>query len=156
MASTITFTDTVGAATLKNGKAAPGDRFSNWVPMSRPVGDVAYRLSDGALTRVLLRTDYGASFELRSIPVATVGGVRLVEIADRLILHLLKGGTCAVNTGDASSSSYATCGLMPGSSPSLTQTRADLLEHSLSLSLINLAVSPVAMVCRYPSPITNT
>lgn len=155
MASTITFTDTVGAATLKNGKPAPGDRFSNWVPMSRPVGDVAYRLSDGAMTRVLIRTDYGASFEVRGIPIALVGGVRLVEIADRLILHLLKGGTCAVLTGDASASSYTTCGLMPGTSPSLVQSRAELLEYSLSLSLINLAVSPVAMVCRYSS-VTGT
>jgi hypothetical protein len=155
LASTITFTDTVGAATLKNGKAAPADRFANWVPMSRPVGDAAYRLSDGAMTRVLLRTDYGASFELRGIPIATVGGIRLVEIADRLVLHLLKGGTCAVNTGDASSSAYATCGLMPGSTPSLTQSRPDLLEYALSLSLINLAGSPVAMVCRYSS-VTGT
>ena len=29
MATTITFTDTVGSATLSNGKTAPLDRFAN-------------------------------------------------------------------------------------------------------------------------------
>jgi hypothetical protein len=151
MATTITFTDSVGAATLKNGKTSPADRFANWTPMSRPVGDVGYSLATGAMTRVRVRTDYGASFELRNIPVATVSTVRLVEVADRLIAHLLNGGTCAVNTGDASSSAYATCGLMPGTSPSLQQSNSSLLEYDLSLSLINLAGSPVQMVCRYGS-----
>lgn len=149
MATTITFTDTVGAATLKNGKTSPADRFANWVPMSRDVGDSAPRMSDGAITMFVYRTDYGASFELRNIPIAAVGGVRLVEVADRLIRHLLRGGQCAVNTGDSASSAYATCGLMPGTTPSLSQSNPKLLEYSLSLSLINLAGSPVAMVCRY-------
>lgn len=149
MATTITFTDTVGAATLKNGKPSPADRFANWVPLSRDVGDSAPRMSDGAVSMFVYRTDYGCSFELRSIPVAAVSGVRLVEVADRLIKHLLRGGTCAVNTGDSASSSYATCGLMPGTTPSLVQSDAAHLEYTLSLSLINLAGSPVAMVCRY-------
>lgn len=149
MATTITFTDAGGATTLKNGKPSPGDRFANWVPMSRPVGDAAFRLSDGAMTKIRIRTDYGASFELRNIPIAAVGGVRLVEIADRLVAHLMNGGTCAVNTGDSIASSYATCGLMPGTMPTLAQNDPALLEYTLSLSLINLAGSPIAMVVRY-------
>lgn len=96
-----------------------------------------------------LRTDYGASFELRHIPIASVGGVRNVEVADRLIAHLLGGGTCTVNTGDSGSASYTTCGLMPGTQPTLTQMNVATLEYSLSLSLINLAGSPAAMFCRY-------
>jgi hypothetical protein len=151
MATTITFTDTVGAATLSNGKTAPMDRFANWVPISRPVGDSAYRQSDRAMTRFTFGTDFGASFELRMIPIKTSGGLRLVEIADRLVFHLLNGGTCAVNTGDVDSSAYATCGLMPNTEPSLIQSNARLLEYTLSLSLINLAGSPVRMVCRYLS-----
>jgi hypothetical protein len=155
MATTITFTDDVGAATLKNGKTSPGDRFANWVPMKRPIGDVSYRLSDQAMTRFRTSWQYGASFELRNIPMATISSVRLVEVADRYIAHLLNGGTCAVNTGDASSSAYATCGLMPGTTPSLTLTDPRLLEYALSVSLINLAGSPVQMVCRYSS-VTGT
>lgn len=148
MATTITFNDGA-AATLTNGKTSPGDRFSNWAIMTRPVGDVCYRLSDEALTRFTTSTRYGASFELRNIPIASIGGVRNVEVANRLIAWLMNGGTCAVNTGDAGSNSYATCGLWPGSEPSLALTDARLLEYTLTLSVINLAGSPSAMFCRY-------
>lgn len=151
MATTITFNDGA-AATLKNGKPSPADRFANWTPMTRPFGPTANRLADGALTRIRLRTDYGASFELRGIPIATVGGVREVEVADRLVAWLMNGGTCVVNTDDASGNSY-TCGLMPGTTPSLTQSNSNLLEYNLALSLINLGGSPSAMVCRYGSTV---
>lgn len=149
MATTITFTDTVGAASLTNGKTSPGDRFANWVPLTRPVGATSVRQSDGAITMFLLRTDYGASFELRNIPIAAVSAVRNVEVADRLIAHLLKGGQCVVNTGDSGSASYSTCGLYPGTTPTLAQQSSGPLEYTLTLALINLAGSPAQMLCRY-------
>lgn len=149
MSTSITFTDGIGAATLTNGKPTPGDRFGNWVPSTMPIGESAVRQSDGATTMFVFRTDYGASFELSQIPVATTGGVRLVDIADRLIAWLLSGGTCAVNTGDVGSSAYATCGLKPGTTPTLTFSDRKNLEYTLTLSLINLAGSPVAMLCHY-------
>lgn len=149
MATTITFLDSVGAATLKNGKVSPADRFTGWTPMTRNVGDTCFRLSDEALSMFRTSTRYGASFELHMIPMAAVAGVRLVEVADRLIAHLTSGGQCAVNTGDVSTSAYPTCGLMPGTTPSLTLTDPRNMEYTLSLALINLAGSPVQMVCRY-------
>lgn len=148
MATTITFNDGA-AATLTNGKPTPGDRFSNWVVQTKPVGDTANRQSDGALMMFAFRTDYGASFELSQIPIATAAGVRMADVAARLLAWLLQGGTCAVNTGDVETNSYATCGLMPGTTPSLTLSDKKNLEYTLSLSLINLAGSPVAMVCHY-------
>lgn len=148
MSTTVTFTDSVGAATLRNGKPVPADRFANWTENSLPVGDSAHRLSDGVLTMFRERDDFAASFELRMIPVAAVAGVRLVEVAARLRYHLLNGGSCTVNTGDTASSSY-TCGLMPGSTPSLTLSNPAVLEYTLSLALVNIAGSPVRMICRY-------
>jgi hypothetical protein len=149
VATSIQFTDAIGAATLNNAKAVPGDRFSGWVTTTKPVGDSAPRLSDGAITMIKFRDDFGASFSLTQIPVATVGGVRLVDVAARLIAWLMAGGTCTVNTGDVSGSSYATCGLMPGTTPTLQLTDRINLEYSLNVSLINVAASPVAMVCHY-------
>src|SRR5438105_2129775 len=111
MSTNLSFNDGA-AATLKNGAPVPGDRFSNWVPISRPIGDAATVQATGAIAMFVLRTDYGATFELTQIPVVTTGGVRLVDIAARLILHLMKGGTCSVITGDADTNVYATCGLM--------------------------------------------
>lgn len=149
MATSISFTDTIGAATLTNGKPFPGDRFANWTPLSRPFGESASRQSDGRITRFRLRDDFGASFELRGIPVRTTGALRLVDIADRLVYHLLNGGTCTVNTGDAESNSYATCSLMPETEPQLQLSDPQALEYTLSVSLLNVAGSPVRMVCHY-------
>ena len=151
MATTITFVDGIGAATLSNGKPSPADRFSNWVPSTEPIGASKVVQATGATVMFTYRTDYLASFELAHIPVETTGGVRPVDIAVRLIAWLHAGNTCAVNTGDAESSSYATCGIAPGTKAKLALTDRKNLEYTLTLSLVNLAVSPVAMVCHYRS-----
>ena len=147
----ITFTDAVGAATLQNnfyGTAAA--RFANWTPMSRPFGDSVSRQSDGAISFFKYRTDYMASFELTHVPIKSqTGAVNYVAIADRLIAWLLQGGQCAVFTEDTLSSAYATCGLAPGTTPSLKLVDRANLEYSLSLQLLNLAVSPVQMIAQY-------
>jgi hypothetical protein len=147
MATKIDFTDATGAATLTNGKTFPGDRFANWTPFINPVGDAAARLSDGALTMFRTRTDYGASFDVPMIP--STGASSALTVAMRLVAHLMSGGQCSVTTGDAAASVYATCGLRPGTMPDLKLTDKRTIEYTLSLSLINLAGSPVAMVCRY-------
>ena len=150
MSTTLTFTDATGAATLTNDWPVPADRFSGWTPTPNPVGDGVNTLATGALIFFEQRTDYGASFDLENIPVkGRTAGTNYVAIAARLIAHLKRGGTCTVNTGDASSRSYATCGLWPGASPSLTMTDRKNLLYKLSLQVLNLAASPVAMDCVY-------
>jgi hypothetical protein len=144
----LTFTDDVGAATLQSDWPSPADRFGNWTPIKRPVGDSANRLSDETLYMFRTSWRYGASFEIRGLGMGAAAGSAL-DIADRLIAHLLNGGSCAVFTEDKLSSSYATCGLMPGVAPSLQQTDARSIEYTISLSLINLAGSPVQMICHY-------
>lgn len=135
-ACTITFTDTIGAATLKNGKPSPADRFSNWVQRTTPTGEIAYRQSDLAPTRVRFGWRYGVSFELRAIPLDAVSAVRMVDVADRLIAHLLNGGSCVLNTGDSATTVHSGCTLMPGTEPALTMSDPVNLEYTLSLSLI--------------------
>jgi len=147
MSTSISFTDGIGAATLVNSKVAPGDRFANWTPVTRPFGESGPRQSDGAISMFVFRTDYGASFELPMIPSIENAGVAMVDLADRLVAWLVQGGTCSVQTGDNDSNVYANCGLMPGSKPELKLTDKVLLEYTLSLSLINL--SGARMVCRY-------
>lgn len=149
MTPRITFTDTIGAATLNNGKPGPAARFSNWVPTSNPVGDSVEIDATGQRVMFQIRDDFGATFELRHIPSETASGVSMADVADRLRRHLLMGGTCAIYTEDAASSTYATCGLAPGSTPQLTMTDARTIEYTLALAVINLAVSPVQMICHY-------
>jgi hypothetical protein len=143
----ITFNDGA-AAQLDNGlravAAGVGSRFASWIPTSIPVGAAATALGTGARVFWQFRTDYGATFEVQNIPLASVA------IADRLRAHLLRGGTCAVYTEDAAARTYTTCGIFPESTPELSLTDGGLFLYSLSLSLINLAPSPVAMRCEYP------
>lgn len=147
--ASITFTDTFGAATLTNAKPGAAGRFANWVPSPNPVGDSVELEGTGAIVMFQIRDDFGATFELRHIPSTTVSGESMADIAARLRRHLLLGGTCAVNTGDASSAAYPTVGLAPGTTPQLAMSDARTIEYTLTLAVINLAVSPVRMVCHY-------
>lgn len=149
MATTITFTDATGAATLKNGKPSPADRFTNWTPITRPYGQTVHRQSDRTPTFFQLGTQYGASFELRLIPQRTVSGSRLLTIADRFIAHLVAGGSCTVNTGDVNTASYSGCYLMPGTEPTLNCADNNQLEYTLTVVLFNPAGT--RMVCHYDS-----
>lgn len=147
--ATIAFTDATGAATLDTGKPAPANRFVNWTPMTRPMGEAAHRQSDGARTMIVLREQYGATFEVRFITDRVVGAVRPLAIADRLVAHLYRGGTCTVTTGDVNAAVY-TCSLMPGMEPQLTMADPRLREFTLTLPLINVG-SAVPMTCYYRS-----
>lgn len=142
----ITFTDGSGAVTLTNNKAYPASRFASWEPFVDEIGAVAHRLGSGVRDSFIFRTDYGAKFELRNIPAS--------KHADciRLLRWLQDGGSCAVNTGDASGNSYATCGIRPESKPALTYAPdGPIPQWTLALELINLADTPAAMVCVYGS-----
>lgn len=145
----IQFTDSVGAATLRNRNPAPADRFTNWTPLTRPVGDVRTARGTGARHMFKARTDYAASFQLADIPVKQTSGLYYVEIADRLVAHLLDGGTCSVQPEDGTGTVYATCGLLEGTTPELVLSDRRAILYTLSLAVVNLAGSPARMACRY-------
>ena len=75
--------------------------------------------------------------------------VSQLDIASRLRRHLLNGGTCTLYLTDAAGTSYATCGLKPGTTPEIALADRRTLEYTLSLSLINLAGSPSEMSAYY-------
>lgn len=146
----IRWTDAViGAAILRNHAPAPADRFANWTPSSDPIGEAANAQADGARYMATWRDDHAASFELRGIPVRKVLGVSPLDLAVRLRLHLLKGGQCAIDTEDAEDTTYETCGLAPGTVPTITLADPQLLEYTLSLAVIDLAAVPSIMSCYY-------
>ena len=146
MSTTITFTDGTGAVTLTNNKATPADRFASWEPFVDEVGAFAHRLGSGVRDAFVFRTDYGAKFELRNIPASKHGD------CIRLLKWLQDGGSVSVNTGDATSNVYATCGLRPNSTPALTYAPdGSIPQWNLSLELINVADTPAAMLCVYGS-----
>lgn len=146
--SRITFTDTFGAATLQSDYPEPASRFANWTPSSAPVGAAAHVLADETMYRFRTSWRYGASFDVVGLKMGAASGSSY-DLADRLVAHLLNGGSCSVYTEDKAASTYLICGLMPGTQPSLRQTDRSIPEYALSLALINLAAAPARMVCFY-------
>jgi hypothetical protein len=143
--ASITFNDGV-AATLDNGLTAiasgAASRFAGWTPFTRKVGHSAHSLATGARSMFTFRTEYGATFELRELPAASL------SVALRLKRHLEGGGTCTVNTGDSAARSYATCGLNDGASVGISPQDMQQFTYTVSLSLINLGAA-ADMLCEY-------
>ena len=119
------------------------------IPLKRPKSDVEEALGTGALYAFRYRMDFGASFALEGISAHIQSGVFMPDVADRLIAHLMDGGTCGVNTQDNGAHTYATCGLLPGTTPALTMSDPHALEYTLSLAVLNLAAVPTQMICHY-------
>jgi hypothetical protein len=142
--ASITFNDGT-SATLDNGTtgiaAGVGSRFANYVPFTRRVGDAAVALATGARSMFTFRVDYGATFEMRDVPVANLA------TALRLVRHLQGGGVCTVTTGDTSSRTYNNCGLDPEGTTEIAMQDAQNLLYTVRFSLINL--SGADMLCTY-------
>lgn len=146
----ITFNDGEGTMYLRSQWASPANRFANWTPENyRPVGatdEAGVTLANETVHVFTVRTDHGASFDMPGLAAGAEADGPL-DLADRLVAHLLNGGTCAVYTEDNDAASYTNCGLRPGTSPEIRQTDARAIEYTLSLSLLNLAGA--AMTCHY-------
>jgi len=142
MSAKIDFTDATGAATLEcKWPVASARRLQNWQPYRRPVGEHDHELGTGRRHIWPHRTDKIASFEIAGIPNTDV------DIAQRLIDHLLNGGTCALDTGDGTHT-YSECGLAPNTEPELTLEDRTALEYRFRVTLINLG-SSASMLCEY-------
>ncbi len=145
----IAFTDGIGAAQLDNGMtsiaAGVGSRFTNWTSDPEPIGPEVNNLGTGALTKFVFRTDYKASFDLVNIPNANT------TILDRLIAWLRAGGVVSVTCGDTTSAVYATCCLAPGTKVMKKMDNKNDITWTLSVTLLNIASSPVPMTCVYSS-----
>lgn len=140
----ILFDDGSGDAIVRSSWPSPADRAQNWIPANyRPKGGGAHTLaSEQRHVFTPLGVDHGASFEIRGIAMgAEIDGA--LDAADRLIAHLLDGGTCEVHLEDTPNASYDNCCLKPETTPTLTQTDATHLEYTLALAVINLDGDPM-------------
>jgi hypothetical protein len=141
MPTSLQWTDASGAATLTNGKPAPGDRFTAWTPFTAPIGPRYAALGTGVLFSWAHRIDYGASFQLVEIPRTSL------DLVMRLVRHLIAGGVVTVNTGDSAARVYS-AGLRPETEPRLERSDRQNIEYTLSLELINRTGAD--MLCTYP------
>ncbi len=140
--ASITFTDSLGAATLESDLDAPGNRTKGWTPLAQPIGPIAYSLGTGVPEMWAHRVDYGVSFSLPFLPDDCQ------SVAARLIAHLKRAGSCTVDTGDQSNNSYSDCYLWPGSEPKLSERDPQSLRRTFTVSLLQAAAT-APLVCLY-------
>lgn len=127
---------------FSNTRPVPQDRFSAWTPRSKPVGPAETALGSGQRYVFPFRTDHTASFEIREIPNTSMA------LMLRLEEWLLRGGQVTLTTGDSLSSVYLTC-LAPETVPAISQSDSRELTYTFAVTLLNIAVVPVRMVCQY-------
>ena len=142
--ASLDFTDATGATSLASAWPAPANRFRNWTPAARPIGEGAHALGDGRRYLFQHRVDYTATLEIAGIPNTGLA------VALRLMEHLWGGGFVQITTGDAASRVYATCGLAPDTEPELVFEDPQMLEYTFRATLLNLAATPIHLRCEYP------
>lgn len=133
--------------TLDNGLRTAGggvaSRFADWVPFQQPVGPAVTALGTGRRYQFRFRIDYGASFTMTEIPNTKMSDML------RCQSHLLGGGLVKVYTEDTAGRNYLECCLSPDGDVSISLQDKTLLLYSMTFTLINVASSPVAMICQY-------
>jgi hypothetical protein len=140
--ATITFTDAAGAASISNGRSAPGNRLSSWTPTMNKVADRRFALGSGIAFEYVFREDFLASFTLEGLPATEL------EKVSRLVRHAQAGNTFVINTMDNSARSY-TVRLAEGSDIEVSMTDRTFLEYSLSMSVANANSPKVFMTVEY-------
>jgi hypothetical protein len=140
--SSITFTDSAGAVTLSNGRAAPGNRFSSWTPTVFRVADRRFALGTGVAYEYLFREDFLAAFSLDGLPATQLENVA------RFTRYAQQGNTFTVNTADNSSRSY-TCRLAEGTDIAVSMTDPTFVEYRMDVTVSNASSPKVFMVCEY-------
>lgn len=142
MAATVTFTDTVGSATL----TALGGRLNNWTPDPLPIDDAATRLGSGQVDTFEFRETGKVTFSLLVVNSD-------MSVALRLMRHLWRGASCTVNTGDLSSPSslsYADMAIGTDSdghriAPTLVRQDRETLDYELTVTLQYIGTGTVPL-----------
>jgi hypothetical protein len=114
----IGFNDGSGYVELRGRLPAPLNRFRSFSPTSQPVGPSVTRLSDGTRSLWEYRTDELVSLELPFITPRVHSGESGTARAQRLILHLMRGGAVDVAVEDGTTA-INSCRLAEGSTPAL-------------------------------------
>jgi hypothetical protein len=133
--ATITFTDSVGAASFSNLKPSGGSRFDNWTPNAEVIGPTATGLGTGSLHVFEFRTDYIVGLEISKVPATD----EVYEKMLRLKLHLERGGLVTLSGGHVLlTARYTTCALAPDTRPTINFSDRTCLEYTFGVVLKGL------------------
>lgn len=132
MPAEISFTDSVGSATLP----AFGGCFSNFVPDPLPLDDAVERLGSGQVDAFEFRDRNGFSLDILFLNT-------YLPIAQRLKRHLWRGGVCDVDTGSlnvVTPTVYLSMGIATDEDgtrrePDLVRQHQDTVDYRMTLHL---------------------
>lgn len=127
-AASITWTDATGTDSLSTFPGVP-QRFNNWTPNYVPVGPKAVGLGTGQTFVFPFRNDLTVALE-----IAPLAGTYL-DLALRLKLHLLDGGSVVVSTTNFMSTYFETCILAPKTEPQISFLDSTMMEYSFAVIL---------------------
>lgn len=126
MPNSISWVDDIGAASLSNGKAGPGSRFSDWVVNKKPFGPSATAPGTGDVHTFEFRLDLTASFSVNAIPESSF------DLLIRLQFHLLAGGSVEIDSDREMADAFATAYLAPEAGVEIQQTDPVTREYTLT------------------------
>lgn len=141
--ASLSWTDSVGSASLDNSEPEPSSRFASWTVLADDMADSAEGLGDGVVYAFTFGARYGATFTLPYIPNASQA------LLARFERHAKNGGVFTVTTDDAASRVYATCQVPKGATID-KQYDPVLRVWALTLTVRNVAPAPTEMLCLYP------
>jgi hypothetical protein len=140
MATSIAWTDSIGAATLTNGRPVPADRFSGWTPDWVPIRAAATLLGPQEEESFEFADIHIARFELQNIPDTEH------DLCLRLKRHLMRNGSVTINTGDDAARTY-TAKRRPGSDVTLRPFNIQRRLFAMGFEMKNTAAAD--MICEY-------
>lgn len=130
-----------GSQTLTG--AAAFARFNGWKRDPHQVGEQAIAVGDGVGYQYAHRTDYIAGMTLSEIAATDDAKVQ------DFLLWVNAFGPFAVDTADTQDNSYEECQIAPGSRAECSAPDPATLDIAVSLTALNIAASPSALVCIY-------
>lgn len=127
--SSVSWTDSIGAATLSNGKPYPGARVANWTPKGTPHLEKEWALGTRRLHTFEFAEQNTVSFDIPAIPLTNM------DLMLRLQKHLERGGLVNLNVMDLVGQTYTGCWLAPDSSVEIALTDKVCMEYTVSTRL---------------------
>jgi hypothetical protein len=130
--ATISFVDSVGAASFGNQKPRPADKFGNWTPDVEVIGPTATGLGTGDLHVFEFRSDYIVNLEIAAIPATEY------ETMLRCKRHLERSGEVTLtdeNLPPLIIERFTMCKLAPDTRPQISFSDRQQLEYTFQVVL---------------------
>lgn len=139
------FNDGTGFVWLAPVFPSPGNRFREFTPDVRPVGESATALGTGVMSMWVFRTDYLATLTLDGISPRVYGGEAGTTRLQRFARWARLGGAFDVDVEDDAATAAIASTLAPGTDVTISLADPEARLYAVSLTVRN-ATTPYRAV----------